>query len=325
MSQTSLSLTNGRTIGEIALDSTKITGEGGLADARLVFPLQIRLHPSSSKGAMITLTELTYSLHYGWPISEHNQLGPSARINLMVGFTCRSTTNGPSNGITYVRLPVSAALITQLENQRQLQAEHAVSAHLHLQPALAWMEQTGNVMPDEYGEHPFKGEQTGPFSRLSYFWYPQAGDLAVQISASDWVQNVLPGLGYNQARFVEIALPTAAGQFPEAILDYYDTARRHLDLGNYREAVASCRDIRTTIEGHLGATRANPVGTVVADRLGFPADAPQRGLLQAAWDSLALATNTAHHLPGGPRLTGADARMCLYLTAVVLDYLTHLR
>src|SRR5260370_37018051 len=101
MSQTSLALTNGRTIGEIALDSTKITGEGGLTDARLVFPLQIRLNPSSSTGAMITLTELTYSLHSGWPTSEQNQLGPSARINLMVGFTYRSTTNGPSNGVTY--------------------------------------------------------------------------------------------------------------------------------------------------------------------------------------------------------------------------------
>ncbi|HEX7734318.1 MAG TPA: hypothetical protein VF458_05635 [Ktedonobacteraceae bacterium] len=274
---------------------------------------------------MITLTELTYALHSASPVAEHNQLGPSARVNLMVGFTYRSTTNAPSTGFTYVRLPVSAALITFLENQRMSHPEHAVSAFLHLQPTLAWLEQTGNVTPDEYGNHPFIGEQTGPFSRLSYFWYPQAGDLAIQIAASDWVQHVLPGLGYNQARFVEITLPTASGFFPEAILGYYDTARRHLDLGNYREAIASCRDIRNTVEGHLGATRANPVGTVVADRLGLPADAPQRALLNATWDALAMATNTAHHLPGGPRLTGADARMCLHLTAVVLDYLTHLR
>jgi hypothetical protein len=324
MSQTSLALTNGRIIGEISLDPTKITGEGGLTNARLVFPLQIRLNPSSSKGAMIALTELTYSLHSGGPTSEQNQLGPNARINLMVGFTYRSMTYG-TNGFTYVRLPVSAALITQLENQRLSHSEHAVSVQLHLQPTLAWMEQTGSVTPDEYGEHPFKEEQTGPFSRLSYFWYPQAGDLAAQISASDWIQNVLPGLGYNQARFVEIMLPTAVGLFPEAMLGYYDTARRHLDLGNYREAIASCRDIRTTVEGHLGATRINPVGTVTADRLGLPADAPQRAFLNATWEALVIATNTAHHLPGGPRLTGADARMCLYLTAILLDYLTHLR
>lgn len=325
MSTTSLALTTGRTIGEISLDPTKITGEGGLTDARLVFPLQIRLNPSSSKGAMITLTELTYSLHSGSPTAEHNQLGPSARINLMVGFSYRSTTNGPSTGFTSVRLPVGAALLTSLENQRLRHPEHAVSAYLHLQPTLAWLEQTGNVMPDEYGEHPFRGEQTGPFSQLSYFWYPQAGDLAIQISASDWVQNVLPGLGHNQARFVEITLPTAAGLFPEAILEYYDAARRHLDLGNYREAIASCRDIRNTIEGHLGATRANPIGTVVADRLGFPADAPQRVILNTTWEALIIATNTAHHLPGGPRLTGADARLCLYLTAILLDYFTYLR
>lgn len=91
MSQTSLALTNGRPVGEISLDSTKITGEGGLIDAGLVFPLQIRLNLSSSTGAMITLTEPTYSLHAGSPISDYNQLGPSARINLMVGFSYRST------------------------------------------------------------------------------------------------------------------------------------------------------------------------------------------------------------------------------------------
>ena len=35
-------------------------------------------------------------------------------------------------------------------------------------------------------------------------------------------------------------------------------------------------------------------------------------------ETLRVATNEAHHVPGGPRLTEADAQMCLHLTAIVL-------
>lgn len=125
-------------------------------------------------------------------------------------------------------------------------------------------------------------------------------------------------------RYAEIRLPTS-GLFPAAILDYYDSARWHFDLGNYREAVASCRDVRTAVERHLAATQAHPVSAIAVERLGLAADAPQRGILAAAWETLRVTTNEGHHIPGGPRLTEADAQMCLHLTAIVLEYLALLR
>jgi hypothetical protein len=319
----SISLTGTRIIGEVSLDNTRIASEGGWADPRLVLPLQIMLNPSPA-GSSLAVTEVTCSLHLTAPASEQNQIGFVQTIKLMPGFTCRTVPGGLSRGQIQARIPLSQALIAQLERRRQLDPEHTFSAFLRLQPTVAWLEQTGNTTPDDFGEHPFKHLQFGPFSRLAYFWYPQVSDLAVQVPASVWVQQVLPGLGYDQMRYAEIRLPTS-GLFPAAILDYYDTARRHFDLGNYREAVASCRDVRNAVERHLAATQAHPVSAIAVERLGLAPDAPQRAILAAAWETLRVATNEAHHVPGGPRLTGPDAAMCLHLTAIVLEYLALLR
>lgn len=319
----SISLTGTRIIGEVSLDATRVIGEGGSADPRLMFPLQITLNPSPA-GTVLVLTELTCSLHLNAPAFEQNQIGLAQTVRLMFGFSCRAVPGGSASCLIQARLPLSQALLAQLERRRQQDPVHAFSACLRLQPAVAWLEQTGNTTPDDFGEHPFKHQQFGPFSRLAYFWYPQVGDLTVQIPASVWVQQVLPGLGYDQLRVVEITLPVG-DLFPAAIIGYYDTARQHFDLGNYREAIASCRDIRHAVEQHLAATQARPVSVIAAERLGLTVDAPQRGILTAAWETLRVATNEAHHLPGGPRLTEADARMCLHLTAILLEYLAQLR
>ncbi len=187
----SISLTGTRIIGELSLDDTRVTGEGGWADPRLVFPLQITLNPSPA-GASLAVTEVTCSLHLTTPASEQNQLGPAQAVKLMYGFTCRAVSGAPSKGQIQARIALSQALIAQLERRRQQEPEHVFSASLRVQPTVAWLELTGNTTPDEFGEHPFMHQQFGPFSRLAYFWYPQVGDLAVQVPASVWIQQVLP-------------------------------------------------------------------------------------------------------------------------------------
>lgn len=319
----SISLTGTRIIGELSLDESRVAGEGGWADPRLVFILQLTLNPAQS-GASLVVTEVTCSLHLASPASEQNQLGLAQTVNLVYGFTCRAVPGGPSRGQIQVRIPLNQAALAQLERQRALDPEHAFEATLRVQPRIAWLEQTGNTTPDELGEHPFRNQQFGPFSRLAYFWYPQVGDLSLRVAASVWIQQVLPGVGYDQVRSVEVRLPTS-GLLPPEILGYYDTARRHFDLGNYREAMSSCRDVRNAVERHLAATQAHPVSAIVVERLGLAADAPQRAILAAAWEMLRIATNEAHHVPGGPRLAEADARLCLHLTAIVLEYLALVR
>ncbi len=164
----SISLTGTRIIGEVSLDDTRVIGEGGWADPRLVLPLQITLNPSPA-GASLAVTEVTYSLHLSTPASEQNQIGLSQAVKLMPGFTCRAVPGGSCRGQIQARISLSQALIAQLERRRQQEPEHIFSASLHLQPTVAWLEQTGNTAPDEFGEHPFMHQQFGPFSRLAYF------------------------------------------------------------------------------------------------------------------------------------------------------------
>ena len=96
----------------------------------------------------------------------------------------------------------------------------------------------------------------------------------MQIPASLWVSNVLPPLGFSSLRLIEIALPAANELLPDALLASFDAARRDYDLGNYRECVQKCRDVRNAVEQHLRATRQHSVANVIGDRLGQLSDAP---------------------------------------------------
>lgn len=319
-----ISLSGSKTIGEVDLDTDQITGEGGPADPRLKLPLKIMLYTRPA-GAMLALTELACSLHSKSPTFENNQIGPTMTVNLKSGFPFRGLPGTPSPMTQEVRFRLGQAVIAQFERQRLQQVDHAFYAYLRLQPTVAWLRQEGDPVLDEPGASGFPPQQKNLFTRLDYCWDAKIGDLAVQVPASVWVQQVLPGLGYDQLRLVEIALPVADGLLPTEIIGYYDAARRHFDLGNYRDAIAGCRDVRNAVERHLAATPAHRVGDVVADRLGLAVDAPQRAILNATWEALRLATNAAHHIPAGPRLMEADARMSLHLTAILLEYIAQLR
>lgn len=240
-----LSLTGSRIFGQVAVDANRTAGEGGPTDPRLVLQLHITLNPPPGE-AIWALTELVCSLHLTTPAFEGSQIGQAATLNRMAGFPWRVGPGAPAEITVQMRLPLTQGIVAQLEQRRQQHLEHAFTAYLRLQPTLAWLEQTGNLVPEEFGDHPFRHQQMGPFSRLAYFWYAQAGELLVQVPASVWVQQVLPGFGLDRKRMVEITLPEA-GFLPAEIIGYFDTARRHLDLGNYRESMAACRDVRNAV------------------------------------------------------------------------------
>ncbi len=85
----SISLTGTRMIGEVSLDAARVIGEGGSADPRLMFPLQITLNPSPA-GTSLALTEMTCSFHLDAPAAEQNQIGLAQTVRLMSGFSCRA-------------------------------------------------------------------------------------------------------------------------------------------------------------------------------------------------------------------------------------------
>lgn len=318
-------LVGNRIIGTITLNERGTRGEGGQYDARIVFPLTVTMNPRPA-AAMLALTELRCSLHLTTPTFAGNQVGPTVTVNLLENMACRSVPAVPTSSQIEVRLPVTEHLIAHLETHRHHHAEGTFVAALGLHGTVAWLSATGNTTPPDarMQNHPID-LQFGLFSILAPFWNTKLEDLSVHIAASQWVDQVLPPLGYSSLRLIEVALPSGNGLLPANLIASFDGARRDYDLGNYRECVQKCRDVRNAVEQHLGATRQHPVADVLGERLGLPPEAPQRAFLRNVWAGFADLTNAAHHQSTVQGLLRADAHVCLLTAALLLEYISQLR
>lgn len=314
---------NQRIIGTITLNEKEVHGEGGSHDARVVFPLTVMMHPQPT-GAMLVLTELRCSLHLAIPAFEGNRVGQMAIVHLLEGMTCRSATNDPMTGRIEVRIPLTEQLFAYLETHRHQHPERSFVAYLGLHATIAWLSATGNVTPPEIPDHSID-RYSGPFSILAPFWYPSIGEIPMQIPASVWIGQVIEPLKFSSSRLVELTLPEVNNLLPDSLLSVFDTAQRDYDLGNYRECIQKCRDVRNLVEHHLGATRQQPVATIIGDRLGLAPSAPQRAFLSNVWTGFADLTNAAHHLSTVQGMLRADAHACLLTVALLLAYISQLR
>ncbi len=92
----------------------------------------------------------------------------------------------------------------------------------------------------------------GRYSRVIVFWGARIVDFPVQVLAERWVKQVLPELGLNSLRLVEVALPTPGGFYPELAPTSFDEAQQGYDPGNYRACIEKCRYVRHAIEEHVG-------------------------------------------------------------------------
>jgi hypothetical protein len=318
-------------IGSIEVDLARTHGEGGPENPCLVLCLNVTMDPRPAE-EMLTLLSLSCALYLTPPgpdgSAQTKLVGAPVIIDLANGkeqFLVRSISKLPAQ--MQARIPLSEAQVAQLERHRHAQSG-TFSAIARLSAAVAWITETGNsqhIVGREMAslKNPFP-MSFGMVSTLAHFWTVSVEDLDVRIPASLWVEKVLPGLGLNRLRLIEVMLPQVAGPLPEQIVGYFDTAKRSFDLGHYRQSMVECRDVRNAIEQALGASRTNPVGNVVESRLHLPPGSQQRELLNAAWEALYFDTNVAPHLPGGPFITYADARACLHMTAVVIEYLGQL-
>lgn len=324
---------NSGSVGAITLDTAKVRGEGGPSDARLVLPLTVTLDPQD-EGATLALTRLTCALHLGEPVAPSSQVGPSTLI-LVERLGDRLVSSRPQRPFAHeveARLFLSQAVVARIEAHRHAHAEKTFAGVLSFDGTLAWAYKTTMYYTDATpGSHRFAGDEW-PFdfgagaSLLAPIWSTRIEPLAFRIPASTWIDNVLPGVGLDRLRLIEITMPVAGSPLPTSVVPTFDDAQRDYDAGRYRECIGKCRDVRNAVEQHLGATRAQPVADVMATQLGLPSDAAERAFLDNAWKALGDLTNSAHHInaAGAPTYSAAAARTCLFLTATLLDYLRHL-
>ncbi len=309
-------------VGALSADPAAIRGEGGPRDPRLVVPVRIRLDPLPEE-QQVALVRLAGSLHASSPAFPSNQIGPADSQDLTYHMGFRTLPSAASEGDLDLRIRLTLPQVACLEELRHGPPEPRFALYLKLEGTAAWVRTAG--FPGELGA----GEgasRMGIASELWPFWYTKFGELRLEIERTTWVENVLPGLGYDQLRLVEVDL----GRMPtEGVsVQRFDEAIRAHDEGRYDACVASCRDIRNAWERALGATQQRPVHHVLAELLGWPEGDWHRGGVEHLWRGFAQMTNAAHHLgqhPGPPPFTPEDAKLCLMLALQLSEYIDRAR
>lgn len=307
-------------IGEITLNDNQVRGEGGPYNPRLVVPVEITLHQRPATQA-IAVTSLTHTFYCG-EIGPSTQIGQPVTRDLTAGFPARSNPHGPSRSYLEMQFHVSEAMIVQMEAHRHRSPDTTFQGWVTVSASVAWILAAGGEAAGEQSLNPIPDYSfdmtTGVCVSMAPFMETRVDNLSIRLPASTWVDKVLPGLGLDQLRLVEIALPRSGGVVPGEVIPHFDAARRDYDSGRHRECIQKCRDVRTLIEKHLGASKGHPVGDAMADLAGLPLPQDQRRFLNQCWIALVDLTSAAHHQVV---YSTADARACLLLTAVLLEYL----
>jgi hypothetical protein len=162
----------------------------------------------------------------------------------------------------------------------------------------------------------------GMFSEVLPFWTVQVQPLQINIEQSSWVNNVLPGLGYDQLRLVELKFPPPLPDHGNAAVQF-DKAKRALDGRRYDDCIKECRGLLKMWEKQYGANANDPIADIVArDRQWADGD-DRRELIFTLWQRVSKIVSVPHHSEGEASLAfdRRDAKLVLVLVAGLSEYL----
>lgn len=327
-------------IGKVRIDSTQIRGEGGWLDPRLIIPIEIELF-QRPENQQLVLTSISYSLKLNGNPGTVNQLGSTARLDLLRNLNYRTFPNAPTTNILQLYINLTQEQVKKLEEARVNSHQAPFTFYVEIEGIVAWLAGTGNS-GDSYQSKPstLRGENLplafGMYSELIPFWNTSIGIAGITVESTTWVK-VLSGLGYDRVRLVEINL----AQMPEPafIAALFDKARRYLDEGHYEESIAACRGIKNAWEKRLNPTRVKgkTVAKALAEKLGWTESDPRYLFLDKTWQGLHDMTSAFHHpeeltnASDGSEdasqlimASAADARFCFFQTVILSEYIERL-
>lgn len=308
-------------VGTLSLDGSGAKGEGGPRDPRLVIPEMISMQPLPRERQLV-ITELVCSLHEGQDAHDHNQVGPTFTRSFLPELHAISVENNANTCKFELRFGLTPALLDHLDAIRQSSPNGNVRLLVRSKVTVSLVyqiagEATNLPIVRPIPDFPF-GVDCGIASTLAHFWSSSISPFAIEIPRSTWVDQVLPGVGTQHVRLLEVGLPESAGTLSIDAVHSFDAARSDLDNGRGRECVQKLRDVRYALEQQLGASKADPVAMKIAAHRGLKPDAPQVRYVDALWRALADLTSDSHH--DTSPVPAMDARSALLFTAVLLDY-----
>ena len=160
------------------------------------------------------------------------------------------------------------------------------------------------------------------YSEVLPFWAVQVQPLQINIEQSVWVREVLPGLGYDKLRLIELTFPPPLPDRRNAA-SQFDKAQRALDERRYGDCVKECRGLLNMWEKQFKAGKGRHVAQVIAEDRGWSEDDVRRQLLDNPWKEVGDIANAPHHPEGdvdAELFERRDAKLVLLLTAARSEY-----
>ena len=327
MPNTTYIILNGQSIGSVSVDGTTVRGEGGPINPQLVVPLDIRLNDQPDE-AMLAIARLGATLGTDLNVRAATAVCPPACEELVGGphgFRVHSKPSSQGDSQIELRFFLTPAQVEELERRRHAAGAEVFNLHLALEPTVVGLKNF-NEAPEPGGPRTSRiwDAKYGMYAELAWFWAAnQPSALPVGVETSAWVRNVLPGLGYDRLRLVEVTLPPPLPGQSSAAAEF-DKAKAALDTRRYEDCVAACRGLLAMWKQGIGATDGKRLAEVVAERLGWDEVDGRRQLLDGLWKSATDFVNAPHHPEGsgqGVWLDHRDARLTLMLTTLLSEYL----
>lgn len=196
------------------------------------------------------------------------------------GFQLYSRPSGQHPTRIELRFFLTFSQLAELERRRHCGGGLSFSLYVGVEPTVVGLQNFNELAGGEAPASPLWSAKThGQYSVPAVFWSTDLWPvLRVDVPTSTWVQQVLPRLGYDRARFMEVKFPPPVPGMPSAA-ERFDEARASLDACRYEECIAACRDVLEVWERHLGANRSNTVASILASHFDWPEGDAKRGLI----------------------------------------------
>jgi hypothetical protein len=310
-----------RIVGTVSVDGGAVRGEGGPIRPQLVVPVTIKMSPQAEE-RMMALTWINSWLTTSQPAMVQNAVAEPVQRWLLNALPARSFPNHAGDHREDLRFFLTPWQVEDLEQRRHAGPEGQFQLYLGLDVTVAAVRTHNSITPGQPVPETEYDPQFGMYSELRPFWNARVDAVWVQVEQSTWVRNVLPGLGYDRLRLVELTFPPALPGHSNAAAQF-DKARRALDERRYADCIRECRGLLNMWEKHYGATSKRRIAEVIAADRQWPVGDVRRKLLDILWKEVGDVANAPHHPEGdvdGDIFDFRDARLLLLLTSALSEY-----
>lgn len=319
--QQHITLGGGRLVGTVSVDGGAVRGEGGPIRPQLVIPLTLDMNPQPDE-AMLAVVWLHARLGFDQHASPQQIACQPISHPLVDGFHARSLPDGAADHTAHLRFFLTPAEVEDLERRRHAGNPDVFQLYLGLNPIIAGMKTYNSFDPRRAPEQTPWGIQFGLFSQVLPFWTVHIKPVRVQLEQSTWVRNVLPGLGYDRLRLLEMTFPPPLPDHTSAA-SQFDKAKRALDERRYDDCIQECRGLLNMWEKQYRTAGKRRIAEIVADDRQWANGDIRHQLLDTLWKEVGDVANAPHHPEGDVNaelFTGRDARLLLLLTAALSEY-----